>query len=292
MVAINKYFYLLLIVSFHLKGFSQQNIKGTLTSENERVPYALIYSKSLERPVYSDSLGNFALKNIQVNDSVTVKSIGYEEQSVKITNVNTILKIELKKADILLEEIVIDVINSVWEKLFKKPKPHLWSSIIPAMEGFSTITKYKATNDIKFNGICFIVKNEGKYLTKRLRPLVFKKMIEPTSSLIESQVEVFNIPKNNTGKANNKDYRIEFVLNNIIELKKGEEIYIGIEFVPNDLNNINVDDDIMFAAVKEIDNPNLETKLYSFLFNDVLRGNYKKEVPLNEDLYFELKVVK
>src|SRR5690606_42030673 len=88
------------------------------------------------------------------------------------------------------------------------------------MEGFSTITKYKATDNIKFNGICFIAKNNGKYLTKRLRPLVFKKTIDPASSLIESQVEVFNIPKNNTGKENNKDYRIEFVFNNIIELKK------------------------------------------------------------------------
>ncbi len=292
MSIINKFCLIVLIVSFHLKGFSQQHIKGTLTSENERVPYALIYSNASERPIYSDSLGNFELKNIQVNDSVTIKSIGYEEQSVKITDVNTPVKIELKKADILLEEIVIDVVNSVWEKLFKKPKPHLWFSLIPAMEGFSTITKYKATDNIKFNGICFIAKNNGQYLTKRLRPLVFKKTIDPASSLIESQVEVFNIPKNNTGKENNKDYRIEFVFNNIIELKKGEEIYIGIEFVPNDLNNINVDDDIMFAAVKEINDPNLETFLYSFLFNDAFRGNYKKEVPLEEDLYFELKVVK
>ena len=70
MVAINKYFYLLLIVFISLKSFSQ-HIKGTLTSEDERVPYALIYSNASERPVYSDSLGNFELKNIQVNDSVT-----------------------------------------------------------------------------------------------------------------------------------------------------------------------------------------------------------------------------
>ena len=48
----------------------------------------------------------------------------------------------------------------------------------------------------------------------------------------------------------------------------------------------------MLATVKEMDNPNLETKLYSFLFNDNFRGNYYKEVPLKEDLYFELKVVK
>ncbi len=285
-------FYLLLIALLHLKTFSQQHIKGFVISENERVPYALIYSNTLERPVYSDSLGNFELKNIQVNDSVTVKSIGYEEQSVKITDVNTPVKIELKKADILLDEIVINVVNSVWEKLFKKPKPHLWFSIVPAMEGFSTITKYKATNDIKFNGICFIAKNNGKYLTKRLRPLVFKKTIEPASSVIKSEVEIFNIPKNDTGKANNKDYRIEFVFNNVIELKKGEEIYIGVEFVPNDLSNVNINDNIMLATVKELNNPNLDTKLYSFLFNDSFRGNYYKEIPLKEDLYFELKVVK
>lgn len=48
----------------------------------------------------------------------------------------------------------------------------------------------------------------------------------------------------------------------------------------------------MFASVKEINSPHLETKLYSFLFNDESRSKYYKEIPLKEDLYFELKVVK
>ncbi len=275
-----------------LESFSQQNIKGSITSENEPVPYAQIYSQASERPVYSDSLGTFHLININQNETITIKCIGYEDKNIKVTDNNNSIKIELKKTDILLDEIVIDVINSGWEKFFKKPKAHLWSSIVPAIEGFSSITKYKATTDVKFNGICFIAKNNGIYLTKRLRPLVFKKKIEPSSTQIDSEVQVFTIPKNNTSKLNNKDFRIEFIFNNIIELKKGEEIYIGVEFVPNDLSNVNISDNLMFASVKEINSPHLETKLYSFLFNDESRGKYYKEIPLKEDLYFELKVVK
>lgn len=275
-----------------LKSFSQQNIKGTITSENEPVPYAQIYSQASERPVYSDSLGTFHLKNINQNETITIKCIGYEDKNVKVADINNSIKIELKKTDILLDEIVIVVINSGWEKFFKKPKAHLWSSIVPAIEGFSLITKFKATTDVKFNGICFIAKNNGIYLSKRLRPLVFKKTIEPSSTQIDSEVHVFTIPKNNTGKLNNKDFRVEFIFNNIIELKKGEEIYIGVEFVPNDLTNVDISDNLMFASVKEINSPHLETKLYSFLFNDEARGKYYKEIPLNEDLYFELKVVK
>ncbi len=291
-MGITNKFYLIVFILFQQISFSQQNIKGSIISENEPVPYAQIFSQASERPVYSDSLGMFHLENVNKNETITIKCIGYEEKNVKVADINNSFKIELKKADILLDEIVIDVINSVWEKLFKKPKAHLWFSSIPAIEGFSTLTKYKATTDVKFNGICFIAKNNGKYLTKRLRPLVFKKTIEPASTLIESEVEVFTIPKNNTGKLNKKDFRIEFVFNNIIELKKGEEIYIGVEFVPNDLNNVNSNVNLWFATVKEINNPNLQTKLYSFLFNDKSRGKFYKEVPLKEDLYFELKVVK
>lgn len=218
----NKY-YLIVFILFQQISFSQQNIKGSITSENEPVPYAQIYSQASERPVYSDSLGMFHLKNINQNETITIKCIGYEDKNVKFTDINNSIKIELKKADILLDEIVIDVINSGWEKFFKKPKAHLWSSIVPAIEGFSSITKYKATTDVKFNGICFIAKNNGIYLTKRLRPLVFKKTIEPSSTQIDSEVQVFTIPKNNTGKLNNKDFRIEFIFNNIIELKMGKK---------------------------------------------------------------------
>ena len=48
----------------------------------------------------------------------------------------------------------------------------------------------------------------------------------------------------------------------------------------------------MLATVKEISNSNLDTRLYSFLFSDKFRVNYNKIIALNEDLYFELKVVK
>lgn len=290
---INKIFILLLILIFsHFKGFSQKTIKGVVTSENTPVAYALIFSNSTERPVYSDSLGNFELRNVKINDKVKIKSIGHYEKEIKITELTDFFKIELEPNEIVLDEIVINTINSSWQKLFNKPKAQLWPTAVPLLEGFSTITKYKATTDIKFNGFAVIVKNDGRFLEKKLRPLIFKDSVSVQTFLLENQVEVYNVPKNNAGKLNKQDFRIEFVFNHIIEIKKGEEIFIGIEFIPKDLENINLQGNLMLATVKEMDNPNLETKLYSFLFNDNFRGNYYKEVPLNEDLYFELKVIK
>lgn len=285
-------FYTLFIL-FNLNGNAQENIKGFITSDNQVIPYALIYHSSNQKPIYSDSLGIFKLNNVYENDTITVKCIGFEEKIVKIKNINKPLKIELQRAETLLDEVVINVINSNWERFFNKPKAHLWPTSIGIPEGFSAITKYKSQNDVKFNGITFIAKNSiNEYQTKKMRLLIFKKAINPTNSLIESEIVVFDIPKNNSGKLNKEDFRLEFVFNHIIELKKDEEIYIGLELIPNNIENINLKDGVMFATVKEMNNPNLETKLYPFLFNDNFRGNYYKEVPLKEDLYFELKVVK
>ena len=265
-------FYTLFIL-FNLNGNAQENIKGFITSDNQVIPYALIYHSSNQKPIYSDSLGIFKLNNVYENDTITVKCIGFEEKIVKIKNINKPLKIELQRAETLLDEVVINVINSNWERFFNKPKAHLWPTSIGIPEGFSAITKYKSQNDVKFNGITFIAKNSiNEYQTKKMRLLIFKKAINPTNSLIESEIVVFDIPKNNSGKLNKEDFRLEFV--------------------PNNIENINLKDGVMFATVKEMNNPNLETKLYPFLFNDNFRGNYYKEVPLKEDLYFELKVVK
>lgn len=285
-------FFFLIALLFQVKCFAQQNIKGSVISENKPIAYALIYSNSIERPVYSDSLGNFELKNITLGNVITVRNIGFKEKEIKVTELQKSIKIELEPVEEVLDEIIINTINSSWQKLFKKPKAHLWTNAVPALEGFSTITKYKAINDIKFNGFAIIVKNDGKYFQKKLRPLIFKDSISILTSLIDSKVEIYKIPKNNDGNLNKKDFRVEFVFNHIIELKKGEEIYIGVEFIPKDIENINLQDNLMLATVKEISNPHLDTRLYSLLFDDRFRANYHKIIALNEDFYFELKVVK
>lgn len=285
-------FLLIILIFQQFKGFTQQIIKGVIISENNPVPYAWVFLNSKERPIYSDSLGNFELRNVKINDKVKIKSLGHYEKEIIIAKLSDFLKIELEPIEEVLDEIVINAINSSWQKIFNKPKARLWPTSIPLLEGFATITKYKATEDVKFNGFAVIVKNDGSFLEKKLRPLIFKDSISVKSFLIENQAGIYIIPKNNEGKLNKEDFKIEFVFNNIVELKKGEEIFIGIEFIPKDLENINLQGNLMLATVKEMNVPNLETKLYSFLFNDNFRGNYYKEVPLKEDLYFELKVVK
>lgn len=288
-----KYLYpLLLFILFHLQGLAQQNLKGAVISENDYVSYALISVSSSEHIIYTDSLGKFELKNVSLNDIITISCIGYKEKEITVTEYKDRITVELEKDDIVLKELVIEVIHSSWKRLFKKPKPSHWFGAIGYCEGFSAITKYTASSDIKFNGIAFIAKNnEEEYVIKNLRPLVFKDSVETTSTLIENEVQTFAIPKNNVGKANMTDFRVEFVFNHIIELKTGEEIYLGAELIPNDINNVNLQNIIMLASTKKDMNAG-QTALYSFLFNDKFRKGFRKIIPQYEDLYFELKVVK
>ena len=271
-----------------------QSITGTISYDNEKVPNALIYNKNSEElPVYSDTNGYFELKNTKLSDTLVIKSKGFENKEIPLLNSSKPLQIELEQASTVLNEVIIQTINSEWTSFLQKPKPRHWTNIVGIFESRSVLTKFVAKEDMRFNGIAFYVKNQSEiYTRKRLRPLIFKQSIAPENSMIHSEVEVFTVPKNNEGKRNKNPYRIEFVFDYIVEIKKGETIYIGIEQLPENYNAINNSNTLMLGPVVNLDHPDLTTYLYYYLFNSNLKKAHFLPILNDVDIYFELKTLK
>src|SRR5690606_7857047 len=240
-----------------------QSITGTISYDNEKVPNALIYNKNSEElPVYSDTNGYFELKNTKLSDTLVIKSKGFENKEIPLLNSSKPLQIELEQASTVLNEVIIQTINSEWTSFLQKPKPRHWTNIVGIFESRSVLTKFVAKEDMRFNGIAFYVKNQSEiYTRKRLRPLIFKQSIAPENSMIHSEVEVFAVPKTNEGKRNRNPYRVEFVFDYIVEIKKGATIYIGTEQLPENYTAINNSTTLMLGPVVNLDHPDLTTYL-------------------------------
>lgn len=282
------------ILTLHSFSCYSQSITGTISYGNEKVPNALIYNKhSEELPVYSDTNGYFEIINTKPKDTLVIKSIGFENKEIPLLNSNKPLLIELEQASTVLDEIIIQTINSEWTSFLQKPKPRHWTNVVVLFESRSVLTKFVAKEDMRFNGIAFYAKNQSEiYTRKRLRPLVFKQSVAPENSMIHSEVELFTVPKNNEGKRNKNPYRIEFVFNHIIELKKGETVYLGIEQLPENYNTINYSNTLMLGPVVNLDHPDLTTYLYYYLFNNNLKKAHYLPILGDVDFFFELKTVK
>lgn len=288
-----KLFLQTLTILIFIPCFSQ-SITGTISYGNEKVPNALIYNENSEElPVYSDTNGYFEIKNTKPNDTLVIKSKGFENKEIPLLNSSKPLQIELEQASTVLNEIIIQTINSEWTSFLQKPKPRHWTNIVGISESRSVLTKFVAKEDMRFNGIAFYAKNQSEiYTRKRLRPLIFKQSIAPENSMIHSEVEVFTVPKNNEGKRNKNPYRIEFVFDYIVEIKKGETIYIGIEQLPENYNAINNSNTLMLGPVVNLDHPDLTTYLYYYLFNSNLKKAHFLPILNDVDIYFELKTLK
>lgn len=280
-----------LLFLFSINSYSQTTLKGNVQSEGEVVAYALVQQANTVQPIYTDSLGNFEITNLTAAETLTINCIGYEEKTVLVKNLNHPLIIELKKNSTLLDEMVIYKINSRWKSFFKKPKPHLWQDFIAVLENTSALVKYTAPKNLSFNGIAFITKNNGIHRTKRLRPLIFKDSISMHTSLIENTVTFHDIRKNNEGKERRKDYRIEFEFPYLIEIKKGDVFYLGLELIPSDIRNIDATNNLMLCTLKQESSAELETAVYPYLFNQQYNKLFYKIIPSQSDLYFELKIL-
>ena len=267
-----------------------QSITGTISYGTEKVPNALIYTKhSEELPVYSDTNGFFELKNTKANDTLVVKSIGFEDKEIPLSVNKAPLNIELEQTSTMLNEIIIQAINSEWTSFLKRAKSNHWMTVSRNLGNINILTKFEAKEDIRLNGIAFIAKNEMEiYHQMKLRPLIFKHFITLENSLIQSESMVFTFPKNNKDNKKTNDYRIEFVFDHIIEIKKGETLYIGFEKQSQNQTN---NQTITLAPVKNFKHNDLTTYLFLDLFQ-----NLNKEIDFTSeilsDLYFELKTVK
>ena len=279
---------------FQINSYTQTTLKGKVQSEGEGVAYALVLHTKMKQPVYTDSLGNFEITNLTAAETLTINCIGYEEKTVLVKNLNHPLIIELEKNSTLLDEMVIYKINSRWKSSFKKPKPHLWKGNFNLFEGNVLLTKYKAPKDLTFNGIAFIIKNaNANHKTKKIRPLIFKNSINNSNSLIDNEIKTFRIPVNIEPPLSKIDYRTEFEFDYLIKIKKGEEFYVGMELIRNDVKQHDRDfnNSIMVACIKEISSTDLETAIYFNFFNEAYHNNDFNRTIDSKDLYFELKIL-
>lgn len=260
-----------------------QSITGTISYDNEKVPNVLIYNKNSEElPVYSDTNGYFEIKNTKPNDTLVIKSKGFKNKEIPLLNSSKSLQIELEQASTVLNEIIIQTINSEWKYLYKRAKANHWMSVNRNLENINIITTFTAKEDLKCNGLAFYAKKKSDQNTKnRLKPLIFRQSIKPENSLILSDAKVFTIPK-----SNKDEYKIEFVFDYIIEIKKGDIIYIGLQQLTEDEHNNHTRNTITLAPVKKFEHKDLTSFVVTDLFN-----NDTIQDPLS-DFYFELKIVK
>lgn len=261
-----------------------QSITGTISYGNEKVPNALIYTKhSEELPVYSDTNGYFEIRNTKPNDTLVIKSIGFENKEISLFNRNKPLEIELEETSTTLDEITIQTINSEWKYFYKRGNANHWITVNRNLENINILTTFTAKEDLKFNGLAFYAKKESDQNTKnRLKPLIFRQSIKPENSLILSDAKVFIKPK-----SNKDEYKIEFVFDYIIEIKKGDILYIGLQQLIEDDHNNHTNNIITLAPVKKFEHKDLT----SFVVTDLFNNDTINQVPLS-DFYFELKTVK
>lgn len=290
----NSYTICLLLLCIPLKCFSQHSISGTVQSDSEKIPYALLHLKQSNLTVYTDSLGKFKLDNINANETLTINCMGFEEKKINLNHQKSPLVIELQKNSTVLDEMVIYKYNrSEWKSFFKKPKPHKWRNSISIFEGNAVIVQYKATKDIKFNGIAFITRNNVKgYENKKLRPLIFKDSISAHTSLINNEIHNFYIPQNAMNEQRKVENKTKFEFDHVIEIKEGEIFYVGIELVPNknEVTSERINNHLILACIREVKSPSLQTIIYTQMFQP---ATDKDSLLLLDpkDLYFELHLL-
>jgi len=289
--SLKKYYSFFLLFN-SLITHSQYSVKGRIEFDKIGVPYALLHLSQSNTSMYTDSIGQFELKQVQPNDVLSVSCIGYDGKKMLLQQQTTPLVIELQKNSTTLDELVLYKIRSRWQSFFTKPKkPAYWPTVIGLIEGFSLIVAYKATHDFKFNGLSFLAKNDGIYVLKKVRPLIFKDSIAAHTALIENQVKTIVMPKNNSSTLKTPEYKIVFEFDQLIPIKKGDLLYIGLELLPNDITKLDLQNTMMLCPVKQSEIPELKTTLNAYLLNqEQNKEQFAETIFLEEDLYFELKI--
>ncbi|MEP6466449.1 MAG: TonB-dependent receptor [Parafilimonas sp.] len=103
---------ILLLLLFSLcmvTGYSQQIIKGKIIDKNTLEPLesAVISSRNNKNETLSDNSGNFVLKNVNRNDSVSISFIGYATQVLPAKAFSNEINIKLEKGYMDLAAVVI-----------------------------------------------------------------------------------------------------------------------------------------------------------------------------------------
>ncbi|MCO5268739.1 MAG: carboxypeptidase-like regulatory domain-containing protein [Brumimicrobium sp.] len=107
-----EFFWILLFflgLSKSMLGQNQIEIEGKIFDKetNEPIPFANIYNKSSKKGTISNTGGYFRILINEVTDTITISSIGYKEQTIKIKADKKNYLIFLEENILLLNEIIV-----------------------------------------------------------------------------------------------------------------------------------------------------------------------------------------
>jgi hypothetical protein len=101
---------IILITQLSFSSINAQTIfKGKVVDKitNEPLELAVVTDTKTSKNILTDGEGNFVLKNMAAGDSLTISFIGYGIKKIKVTSSETIMRVELEKAQMDLKEVII-----------------------------------------------------------------------------------------------------------------------------------------------------------------------------------------
>ena len=267
-----------------------QKITGSISSNGNFVEYANIRFKNSNKLIYANEKGGFKIEPFSDNDTLMVECIGYVSKEIPLKNQSNNLIIELEQHTEVLEEITISINSnekSKWRKVNKRTKRYDQTHEgLP--EGFILISSYKIDEGLKFNGIRLFIMvntlNPDGSLNKK-----FKKIVRPILIINSDDLDNNILP--NKIIYLNKDVdlftKIDIEFANTLHLQPGETLTIGLELIPENLENPNTNNVMGVLTTKYLLS---ESKTFlKKISSKKVNANSRR---LKEDLYFELKVVK
>ena len=267
--------------------FCQKKYEINITSAGNTVEFPYAYIKNSTIKKYGNKDGELIIETKSENDTLRIETIGYEPKDVVLKNKPNILNIELQENADILEEITISIHNnekSNWKKINKKTKKTNETNYFGLPEGFILMSSYKVEKETKFNGIRFFL------VTKSITADInFNKKIRPIIIINSSDLLENKLPNKIIYLDKDVDLftKLDIEFSNTIHLLPNETLTIGLELIPEDINNLKIDNII---AVLTTNNLLAESK--TITHNLFSKSKESNKGIINEDIYFELKVVK
>lgn len=285
------YLYFWVILLYHSILFSQNNLSGVISSEGKPVEYAILHIKNSPIIKYADEYGNFEITRLSRNDTLIIECIGYISKEIPLKKQSNELIIELEQNTELLKEVVISINNnekSKWRKVNKRTK-RCDQTYQGLPEGYKLVSTFNVEKEIKINGIRLFIMvntlNPDLTLNRSFKKVVKPILIINSKNLEDNYFLNTTVPLNKDEKEFSK-FDIEFA--NTLHLQSGETLTIGLELIPENLEKPNNDNVLGILTTKHLLK---ESKTYlTNLFSKKQGILHDKQ--LNEDIYFELKIVK
>lgn len=285
-------FFVIVLLMMKYNCYSQ-SISGFVHSNKVPLEYVSIHFKKSKKFLYSDKTGKFVINNFNANDTLVISAIGYVSKEIPLFKETENLMIELESTSQVLNEVLISINNnekSKWQKINKKTKKSFDTTYEGLPEGYSIVSTYTIDQEIKINGIrLFIMINtlnrDGKTLNKDFNKTIRPILIINSENLEDNYFLNKTIALNNDVKMFSK---LDIEFKNTIHLMPNEKLTIGLELIPEDLEKPNMNN-VMGVLTTEyllLKSKTILSNLFSKDQSNLCDGQ------LNQDLYFELKVVK